>query len=83
MKDEIKVQHEPIIRMPGVIQRVQEQRALLESITVESRPLSQEDVDFPSAESSFSEHSKEDDVTEDEQDSLDEDHMIIEGSTFG
>jgi len=83
MREEINVQQEPIIRMSQI--RVTEQGELLESITVESPPASQEE-DVPSADSSFSEKSKEEDNDmqhELDEDSLDERDVITEGSNFG
>lgn len=74
------MQQEPIIRMPLL-----EQGELLESITVESPPASQEE-DVPSADSSFSEKSKEEDngmQHELDEDSLDERDEIPDGSNFG
>ena len=57
----------------------------MESITVESPPPSQEEVDIPSADSSFSENSKEDDNfmgPELDEDSLDGMDVITEESEF-
>lgn len=77
------MQQEPIMRMSQI--RVTEQGELLESITVESPPVSQEE-DVPSADSSFSEKSKEEgnDMHDElDEDSLDEKDVIPHGSNFG
>ena len=77
------MQQEPIIRMSQI--RVSGQGELLESITVESPPASLEE-DVPSADSSFSEKSKEEDNDmqhELDEDSLDERDEIPDGSNFG
>lgn len=83
MKPEIQVQAEPIIHTLVMSQRVAETRDMLESITVESPPASQEEGEAPSAESSFSENSKEDYhamESESEEHSLDDEGDLLTGS---